>query len=174
MNTLEQKEYLRQPHTSAGRIPTGKAYRFFVDNCIQKHFVPESLKRRLRNIRQWHTLLQTISEATQLLTIATYGDPPTILYFGMGGVLEAPEFNDPYLTRKLGYLMDSFLYNRTAYQTYTSNRTAYPLVFIEEENPLPEAQFASIVSRSVNNGTILTIGPTRMNYEATVAILRAL
>ena len=28
---LEEQGYLFQPHTSAGRIPTDKAYRFFVD-----------------------------------------------------------------------------------------------------------------------------------------------
>lgn len=32
MASLEQEGYLRQPHTSAGRIPTEKGYRFFVDN----------------------------------------------------------------------------------------------------------------------------------------------
>ena len=31
MASLEQEGYLRQPHTSAGRIPTEKGYRFFVD-----------------------------------------------------------------------------------------------------------------------------------------------
>ena len=34
MALLEQEGYLRQPHTSAGRIPTEKGYRFFVDNII--------------------------------------------------------------------------------------------------------------------------------------------
>jgi heat-inducible transcriptional repressor len=32
MATLEQEGYLEQPHTSAGRIPTEKGYRFFVDS----------------------------------------------------------------------------------------------------------------------------------------------
>jgi heat-inducible transcriptional repressor len=31
MATLEQEGYLQQPHTSAGRVPTEKGYRFFVD-----------------------------------------------------------------------------------------------------------------------------------------------
>lgn len=31
MVVLEQEGYLRQPHTSAGRVPTEKGYRFFVD-----------------------------------------------------------------------------------------------------------------------------------------------
>ncbi len=41
MATLEHEGYLRQPHTSAGRIPTEKGYRFFVDNLGQ----PASLRR---------------------------------------------------------------------------------------------------------------------------------
>jgi len=32
MATLEREGYLAQPHTSAGRIPTDKGYRFFVDS----------------------------------------------------------------------------------------------------------------------------------------------
>jgi len=34
MAVLEQEGYLVQPHTSAGRIPTDKGYRFFVDNFV--------------------------------------------------------------------------------------------------------------------------------------------
>ncbi len=41
MATLEHEGYLRQPHTSAGRIPTEKGYRFFVDNLGP----PASLRR---------------------------------------------------------------------------------------------------------------------------------
>jgi len=32
MADLEEMGYLAQPHTSAGRIPTDKAYRFYVDS----------------------------------------------------------------------------------------------------------------------------------------------
>src|SRR5436309_12715755 len=31
MADLEEKRYLMHPHTSAGRVPTDKAYRFYVD-----------------------------------------------------------------------------------------------------------------------------------------------
>ena len=34
MALLESEGYLDQPHTSAGRVPTEKAYRFFVDNLL--------------------------------------------------------------------------------------------------------------------------------------------
>lgn len=35
MAVLEQEGYVAQPHTSAGRIPTDKGYRFFVDHMAQ-------------------------------------------------------------------------------------------------------------------------------------------
>lgn len=35
MAVLEQEGFLAQPHTSAGRVPTDKGYRFFVDHLTQ-------------------------------------------------------------------------------------------------------------------------------------------
>src|SRR6185436_8376773 len=35
MSELEDKGYLFHPHTSAGRIPTDRAYRLYVDNLIR-------------------------------------------------------------------------------------------------------------------------------------------
>ena len=39
MMELEQAGYLNQPHTSAGRIPTEKAYRFFINLSEKKNEV---------------------------------------------------------------------------------------------------------------------------------------
>ena len=36
MAALEKQGYLAQPHTSAGRVPTDKGYRFFVDLVRQR------------------------------------------------------------------------------------------------------------------------------------------
>ena len=36
MAELEKQGYLEQPHTSAGRVPTYKGYRLYVDNIIEK------------------------------------------------------------------------------------------------------------------------------------------
>src|SRR5579863_8872698 len=34
---LEDMGYLRQPHTSAGRVPTDRAFRLFIDALMQVH-----------------------------------------------------------------------------------------------------------------------------------------
>jgi heat-inducible transcriptional repressor len=42
MAVLEQEGYLVQPHTSAGRIPTDKGYRFFVDHMAEPGLLDEA------------------------------------------------------------------------------------------------------------------------------------
>ena len=37
MADLEELGYITQPHTSAGRIPSDKGYRFYVENLMQIH-----------------------------------------------------------------------------------------------------------------------------------------
>ena len=50
MAVLEQEGYLRQPHTSAGRVPTDKGYRFFVDHLA----LPGRLDRvRAEQVREF-------------------------------------------------------------------------------------------------------------------------
>src|SRR5262245_15783673 len=47
MSDLEEKGYLFHPHTSAGRIPTDRAYRFFVDQLIRPTPVSEAERQKL-------------------------------------------------------------------------------------------------------------------------------
>lgn len=45
MADLETLGYLMQPHSSAGRIPTDKGYRFYVDSLLEKyHFFSEDIQ----------------------------------------------------------------------------------------------------------------------------------
>ena len=44
---LEEKGYLFQPHTSAGRVPTDKGYRVFVDTLMEQQQVSEEDRKRL-------------------------------------------------------------------------------------------------------------------------------
>ncbi len=62
MATLEQEGYLRQPHTSAGRIPTEKGYRFFVDHLEAPTRLPTSDAVQVRSFFE-----QTHGEIEQML-----------------------------------------------------------------------------------------------------------
>lgn len=48
MSDLEEMGYLRQPHTSAGRIPTDSGYRFYVDSLAEEmHHIDNTLTHDL-------------------------------------------------------------------------------------------------------------------------------
>lgn len=47
MNVLTELGYLRQPHTSAGRVPTEDGYRFFVSNLMQQTALPAATRNTI-------------------------------------------------------------------------------------------------------------------------------
>ena len=73
MTQLERDGYLVQPHTSAGRVPTEKGYRFFVDNLSGPGQMNPS---NLRLVREFFAtthgeLEQMLSETSRLLSNVT-------------------------------------------------------------------------------------------------------
>jgi heat-inducible transcriptional repressor len=70
MADLEDLGFLKQPHTSAGRIPTDKGYRFYVDSLKRRHRLDdafmETLKHRIETLRD--DIDDLLKEATLLLS----------------------------------------------------------------------------------------------------------
>src|SRR3979490_3513408 len=48
MADLEELGFVASPHTSAGRVPTDKGYRFFVDTLLQLRPLDEAASAQLR------------------------------------------------------------------------------------------------------------------------------
>ena len=62
---LTEKGYLRQPHTSAGRVPTEEGYRYFVSQMIDQAKLPESVQHTIL-----HQFDQTTSDVEQWMHLA--------------------------------------------------------------------------------------------------------
>lgn len=73
MADLEEGGYFYQPHTSAGRLPTSKAYRLYVDSIMQRRRkAPAETEQWKREIREQKQGLDSIlAYVTQLLGKAT-------------------------------------------------------------------------------------------------------
>ena len=73
MAGLEAEGYLRQPHTSAGRVPTEKGYRFFVDHLREPVRLPGRSADEVREFfgRSHGELEQMLSETSRLLSNLT-------------------------------------------------------------------------------------------------------
>jgi len=70
MADLEKEGYLTHPYTSAGRIPTDKGYRSYVDNLVKlQNFAIEEEERIRREYEQKHNEIETLlSETSRILS----------------------------------------------------------------------------------------------------------
>ncbi len=68
LSALDETGYLRQPHTSAGRVPTEEGYRFFVGQMMHQAELPEAVQHTITHqfyqarpdVDQWMTLAASI------------------------------------------------------------------------------------------------------------------
>ena len=68
MSALTDMGYLRQPHTSAGRVPTEEGYRGFVGQMVNQAVLPESVQHTITHqfyqvqpdVEQWMTLAASV------------------------------------------------------------------------------------------------------------------
>lgn len=66
MSDLEEMGYIIQPHTSAGRIPTDKGYRFYVDNML-KEKMSELNEREKKVTEKEDLLIEKVDKVETLL-----------------------------------------------------------------------------------------------------------
>ncbi|MCA1839528.1 MAG: heat-inducible transcriptional repressor HrcA [Actinomycetota bacterium] len=75
MGVLEELGYITQPHTSAGRIPTDRGYRWFVDNWPGAHWpgLTERQQRQIDEISEtdFGDLEQTLDSTSHVLSNVT-------------------------------------------------------------------------------------------------------
>lgn len=79
MADLEELGYITQPHTSAGRIPSEKGYRFYVDHLMQNYRLDENEVMRLRQV-----IKDSVEELNQLFKrvcsiVSSFTGYPTIV-----------------------------------------------------------------------------------------------
>ena len=71
MAALEQLGYLEQPHTSAGRIPTFKGYRLYIDELMTVQSLPEEERSRLdKMLEEQDNLTEDVIIQSAVTTLA--------------------------------------------------------------------------------------------------------
>ena len=181
MTELENQNYLYQPHTSAGRIPTDKGYRFFVEKIMgeqklsladQKKIQTEILKLKVQNRRMSRTTAKLLSAMSGGLAIS--GLKKEFYDFGMSELLENPEFQkiDEFclIVEALDYIDENV---KTILEKLKDGQTK---IFIGKENPIKEISHCSMVvspyrSKSGERGLLAIIGPKRMKYAKNKSLL---
>src|SRR5438093_5048720 len=73
MSVLERDGYITQPHTSAGRVPTDRGYRYFVDQLAGAGHLPPVERRRIAEFFTTATMAmdELLGQTSQLLARLT-------------------------------------------------------------------------------------------------------
>lgn len=187
MARLEELGLIAQPHTSAGRVPTDKGYRLYVNRLTENEHVSSTNEPRLidRSARAIDARVQThlnqadrairsavdsLVELTRNMGLATIGDE---LYLsGMGNLFSHPEFADGVHVQAVARLIDNL---EPWLREVAPNE---PLnVYIGSENPIGKSSGASLIisrfcSPYSDNSYIGVLGPTRQDYARTMRLVR--
>ncbi len=184
MAALENNGYIFQPHVSAGRVPTDKGYRFFVNNLANKNDSSDDLipKRSVQTIAKRVDSLkdrsdsaikiaaETLSELTGNMTFATLSD--AVYLHGMGQLFSQPEFLDQVQALQAARFID-------AMQNWLSEAKIDNLqVFIGSENPISRSSGLTMVvnrfsSPYSDQSYIGIIGPTRQSYDKVINLVES-
>src|SRR3989344_7099009 len=114
MFALDDLGYLEQPYTSAGRIPTDKGYRFFVDNLMSVFNLKgedEKLIREAFGIKKEKEFVKELSRTVTRIseTFTAVGMPADDIFYesGFTELFAGPEFRNPNCHLSLSQLIDS-------------------------------------------------------------------
>ena len=183
MARLEELDMIHQPHTSAGRVPTDKGYRFYVNRLTEtEHNEVPRIDRSARAIearvqthvdradRAIRSAVDSLVELTYNMGLATIGDE---LYLsGMSNLFSHPEFAGGVHAQEVARLIDNlepWLREAAPHQPLN--------VYIGSENPIGKSSGACLIisrfrSPYSNASYIGVLGPTRQDYAKTMRLVR--
>ncbi|MDF1498705.1 MAG: hypothetical protein P1P85_05150 [Patescibacteria group bacterium] len=187
MLDLENDGYLYQPHTSAGRIPTDKGFRYFVDvlmsesnltKCEQKSLQVETLKLKAQNKMLARTTAKLLSAMSGNLAISGIIDSEEYYKSGLQNLLTQPEFSSLDSVCKIAEIVDYLDESIENLSRELKNKSEIE-VFIGKENPISKADECSMVVSKYNlesgeKGLLAIIGPKRMKYSHNVSLIEYL
>jgi heat-inducible transcriptional repressor len=180
MAELERMGFIAQPHTSAGRVPTDKGYRFYVNmlNELSEQVGhsrgEKALAARVQHAgspeRMIRNAVDTLVELTHNLGLATIGNQ---LYIsGLSNLFGQPEFISGHQqVQQVARLLDNL---EPWLREAAPNK---PLsVYIGSENPIGRSAGVSLIisrfrSPFSDRSYIGTLGPTRQSYRDVMGLV---
>jgi transcriptional regulator of heat shock response len=180
---LEAAGLLTHPYTSAGRVPTNKGYRYYVDYLLsQSELLDEEKKKVLgefkRHIARFDDALEKTSEVISALThyagiVSSLGQENKFFYRGISFILEQPEFQD---INRMRFFIRMIEGRNELLEIINRDFKEKVKIYIGEELGCPEINNCSLVVSSyrINDrsiGRLAVFGPMRMQYNSIIPTL---
>ena len=187
MAELEEKGFLYQPHTSSGRVPTDKGYRYFVNSLMAQRDLTkkeqgvlqeELLKLKARNQRLARTAAKLLAALSHNLAITGLIEEETFFQSGIRDLVRQPDFTELddicQVVETLDYL-DNHV--EKILDVLEEGEVGEVKTLIGKENPLSKNEQCSlVVARCTLDedkpGIIAIMGPKRMHYDKNISLIK--
>ncbi|RJQ13638.1 hypothetical protein C4553_03115 [Candidatus Parcubacteria bacterium] len=182
-SALTDGGYIEQPHTSAGRIPTQKGYRYYINELIDfkgnengksSKIVQKLIERNSNDVQAlFSALTDFMAQTTHSLVFSELVGLFQQKTSGLSELINQPEFNNIENLRQVARFVDKLEHRwRVFFEEISDEKIKRSRVFIGSEHPFLEKNVSSIVDTfelpSRQKVFISVIGPNRMDYESTI------
>lgn len=183
LSKLEEDGYIYQPHTSAGRIPTDKGYRFYVDRMSTKSL--SSSKRRqiqekfseLYNTyqNQSRTAARLLSQLVHAVAITSLLQSSDVQEAGMDELLNEDNEDNMDAAREVAALLK----NIDDHIHYLADNVHDDVaIYIGAENPVFSAKHTSLLVKTFeqsdgSQAILIITGPKRMAYQRNISLIES-
>lgn len=182
MGRLTEAGYLKQPHTSAGRVPTSMGFRIYIQELMKEKELPVtaevSIKEKLwteryKRERLLKEAVKALADRCDMLGLATDSEGQ-IYYAGAANILDWPEFYDIDVAR---FVLSLFDENPRLLEIIGKAHGGDPIhiLFGEElgfENLAPTSFVFTRYEIEPKEGVIGVIGPARMNFSLVLPYIK--
>jgi transcriptional regulator of heat shock response len=194
MNSLEEQGFLEQRHTSGGRVPTDKAYRYYVNELLShpgkltldpkdKKIISAALDKAGTDCRAINkTIAKVLSEQSGTLVITGIAQEAEFFKQGLVSLFRHPEFQELDNMFQLTSFFEGFdlmfqLIEREFLRILGAPAGLPIQILIGKENPFHQIKGETIMCTKYLLpgdiiGSLTLIGPKRMNYERNLALIK--
>ncbi|MEK7217568.1 MAG: hypothetical protein AAB640_00835 [Patescibacteria group bacterium] len=194
MNYLEENGYLEQRHTSGGRVPTDKAYRYYVNQLLsqphQLEVKPQDKKDIARALVKAGTdsrainkaIARVLSEQSGDLVITGIAKEAEFFKQGLVSLFRQAEFQEVDSLFQLTNFFENFdlmfqLIEREFMRILGAPDGISIQILIGHENPFRQIKGETIMCTKYLLpgdviGSLTLIGPKRMDYEKNIALIK--
>lgn len=177
MAFLEANNYIYQPHTSAGRVPTEKAYLHFLKDYFTGGLADKENEILLTALKELHEqpreilikeLAKKVAELSETAVVLGFSEN-SFFYTGLSKLFSQPEFKDPDLVYDLSLVIDHL----DSVMGKIFNTVEGPEIYIGKKNPFG-AECSVVIGPwrfKENSGVIGLLGPMRMDYSRNIGLI---
>lgn len=184
MVELEKGDYIYQPHTSAGRIPSDKGYRYYVNLLMgdkslspgdQRKLQADLLKMRAQYKKMARVTAKLLALHSQNAVLTGVLEKDEYATSGLNELVKMPEFGDVKEIAKIFEAIDHFDETVDVYLE-DCDKGHQVKTYIGEENPIEAIQSCSLIVSdfklpSGERGVVAVLGPKRMKYGKNISLV---